>query len=105
ALGTLRAHKRQDLLAATTRDLEKIQRRVTRGRLRGRAEIGLRVGRVINKYKVAKHFRVTITDTSFHCAIRTARVETEAALDGIYVIRTNVPAAQMTPADAVRHYK
>jgi len=104
-LGTLRAHKRQDLLAATTAALEKIQRRVAGGRLRGRAEIGLRVGRVINQYKVAKHFRVTITDATFTFAIRTDRVATEAALDGIYVIRTNVAAAKLSAADAVRHYK
>jgi len=104
-LGTLRAHKRQDLLAATTAALEKIQRRVAGGRLRGRAEIGLRVGRVINQYKVAKHFRVTITDATFTFAIRTDRVATEAALDGIYVIRTNVAAATLSAADAVRHYK
>jgi hypothetical protein len=104
-LGTLRAHKRQDLLAATTAALERIQRRVAGGRLRGRAEIGLRVGRVINQYKVAKHFRVTITDATFTFAIRTDRVATEAALDGIYVIRTNVTAAKLSAADAVRHYK
>jgi hypothetical protein len=104
-LGKLRAHKRQDLVAATTAALEKIQRRVAGGRLRGRAEIGLRVGRVINQYKVAKHFRVTITDATFTFAIRTDRVATEAALDGIYVIRTNVAAAKLSAADAVRHYK
>jgi len=104
-LGTVRAHKRQDLLAATTAALEKIQRRVAGGRLRGRAEIGLRVGRVINQYKVAKHFRVTITDATFTFAIRTDRVATEAALDGIYVIRTNVAAAKLSAAAAVRHYK
>ncbi|HKA57670.1 MAG TPA: IS1634 family transposase [Gemmatimonadales bacterium] len=104
-LAMLRARKRQDLLAATTAELEKVQRRVTSGRLRGRAEIGLRVGRVINKYKVAKHFTVTITDARFDFAVRTARVETEAAIDGVYVIRTNVPAVSLTAADAVRHYK
>jgi hypothetical protein len=104
-LGRLRAHKRQDLLAATTAALEKIQRRVAAGRLRGRADIGLRVGRVINKYKVAKHFRVTITDATVTVTIRTDRVEAEAALDGIYVIRTNVAAARLNAAEAVRHYK
>src|SRR5207244_3817671 len=104
-LGTLRAHKRQDLLAATTAALEKIQRRVAGGRLRGRAEIRRRVGRVINQYKVAKHFRFPITARTVTFAIRTARVATEAALDGIYVIRTNVAAAKLSAADAVRHYK
>jgi hypothetical protein len=104
-LAALRARKRQELLAATATDLEKIQRRVVNGRLRGRAEIGLRVGRVINKYKVAKHFTVTITDTRFEFAVRTARVQAEASTDGVYVIRTNVPARRVSAADAVRHYK
>jgi transposase len=104
-LAKRRAHTRHELLAATTVELEKIHRRVASGRLRGCADIGLRVGRVINKYKVAKHFRVTITDASFQWAIRTAHVETEAALDGIYVIRTNVAAPTLSAADAVRHYK
>ena len=105
ALATRRAHTRQALLAATTRDLEKIQQRVARGRLHGRAEIGLRVGRVINHYKVAKHFAVTITETALHWTLRTTRIETEAALDGLYLIRTNAPAATLSAADAVRHYK
>ena len=105
ALATRRAHTRQALLAATTRDLEKIQARVARGRLHGRAEIGLRVGRVINHYKVAKHFAVTITETDLHWTLRTTRIETEAALDGLYLIRTNASAATLSAADAVRHYK
>jgi hypothetical protein len=105
ALATLRAQKRQALIAATGAALEKIARRVAAGRLRGRAEIGLRVGRVINKYKVAKHFQVTITETAFRFSVRTARVQTEAALDGIYVIRTNVSAATVSAAEAVRQYK
>src|SRR4029077_11185630 len=73
--------------------------------LRGRAEIGLRVGRVINKYKVAKHFQVRITDASFTFAMRADRCAAEASLDGLYVIRTNVAAARLSAADAVRHYK
>ena len=105
ALAKLRAHKRQALVAATIAELEPLQRRVAKGRLLGRADIGLRVGRVINKYKVAKHFAVTITDTALTWTIRTTRVENEAALDGIYLIRTNVPAATMSAADAVRNYK
>ena len=104
-LAKLRAHKRQDLLAATVGELEKVQRRVATGRLRGRAEIGLRVGRVVNKYKVAKHFSLTITDTAFRFAIREAQVALEAQLDGIYLIRTNVSADVMTAEDAVRNYK
>jgi hypothetical protein len=104
-LAKLRAHKRQDLLAATATELEKVQRRVARGRLRGRAEIGVRVGRVVNKYKVAKHFTLTITDADFQFAVRAQRVATEAALDGIYLIRTNLPASKMSAEDAVRNYK
>jgi hypothetical protein len=104
-LAKLRAHKRQDLLAATAAALEQIHRRVANGRLHGRAEIGLRVGRVINKYKVAKHFALTITDTDFRFVVRAQRVAIEAALDGVYLIRTNVPAAAMTAAEAVRNYK
>ncbi|MBP7621092.1 MAG: IS1634 family transposase [Gemmatimonadales bacterium] len=104
-LAKLRAHKRQDLLAATIGELEKIQRRVQAGRLRGRVAIGLRVGRVVNKYKVAKHFALTITDTDFAFAVREAQVALEAQLDGIYLIRTNVPRAHMTADDAVRNYK
>ena len=93
ALATRRAHTRQELVAATTAALEQIQRRVASGRLRGRAEIGLRVGRVINRFKVAKHFTVTITDARLTFALRTARMATEATLDGIYVIRTSVTIA------------
>ena len=104
-LAARRAHTRQALVAATTVALERIQRRVASGRLRGRAEIGLCVGRVINQYKVAKHFTVTITDTALTWALRTARMATEAALDGIYVIRTSVPATTLSADDAVRRYK
>jgi len=104
-LGKLRAHKRHDLLAATVQELEKVQRQVAGKRLRGRAEIGVRVGKVVNKYKVAKHVALTITDTAFHFTLRQDRVEAEAALDGIYLIRTNVPATQMSADDAVRNYK
>jgi len=105
ALARLRAQKREALLAATGAALATIARTVTRGRLRGRAEIGLRVGKVVNRYKVAKHFALTITDTQFTYRVRRARVATEAALDGIYLIRTNVPATQLPAAEAVRRYK
>jgi hypothetical protein len=104
-LAKARVHKREALLAATTTALERIQRRVASGRLRGRAEIGMCVGRVINQYKVAKHFKVTITDATVQFGRRADRIATEAALDGIYVIRTNVGAATLPAADAVRHYK
>jgi hypothetical protein len=104
-LARLRAHKREDLLGATAKELDKVAKMVAAGRLRGRAEIGVRVGRVVNKYKVAKHFLLTITDTSFRYSLREDHVAAEAALDGIYLIRTNVPVEQMTAADAVRNYK
>jgi transposase len=105
ALATLRAHKRAELLDATERELAKVQRAVDAGRLHGRAEIGLRAGRVVNKYKVAKHFTLTIEDRRFAFARRQTRIDVEASLDGIYLIRTNVPASRMSADDAVRHYK
>jgi hypothetical protein len=104
-LAKLRAHKRQELLEATERELTKVQRAVEAGRLHGRDPIGLRAGRVINKYKVAKHFALTIEDRRFTFARRQARIEVEASLDGIYLIRTNVPASRMSAEDAVRNYK
>lgn len=104
-LAKLRAEKRKDLIAATSEALEKVQRLVSSGRLKGRAEIGVRVGRVVNKYKVAKHFALTITDTSFRFSVREKQVEAEAMLDGIYLIRTNVPASEMSASQAVRNYK
>ncbi len=104
-LGKLRAHKRQDLLAATTKDLEKVRARVARGDLRGAGKIGVRVGRVVNKYKVAKHFDLTIEDRRFDFRVLDNEVAAEAALDGIYVIRTSVPKSKMSAAETVRSYK
>ena len=100
-----RARKRQDLIASTRRELDKIQEAVRSGRLSGKAEIGLRTGRVINKYKVAKHFKVEIETSSFHYRVRAETVAQEAALDGIYVVRTSVPAEVMESAEVVRCYK
>jgi hypothetical protein len=104
-LAKLRAHKREELLAATERNLEKIKARVDAGKLAGADEIGLRVGQVINQYKVAKHFDLTIEDKAFRFARKRAAIAAEAALDGIYIIRTSVAAAQMEAADCVRNYK
>ncbi len=104
-LAQSRARKREELIAATTLALEKIQASVKAGRVRGSAAIGVRVGRVVNKYKVAKHFALTITDHEFRFDVRQDRIAAEAALDGIYLIRTNVPAWEMSAADAVRNYK
>lgn len=102
-----RARKRGELLAATERELESIVRATTRVRrpLQGKDEIGLRVGRVINHYKMGKHFEVEITDTSFHYHRDEQRIAKEAALDGIYVIRTSAPATALNAHDTVRSYK
>jgi transposase len=105
ALARLRVEKRKDLIAATTRKLEKVQAMVVGGRLKGVARIGVRVGKVIGKYKVEKHFDLDIKDGSFSFKVNEARVAAEAALDGIYVIRTSVAAADMTAESAVLNYK
>jgi len=104
-LAKLRAHKRQALLAATVKELDKVQGMVARGTLKGRDAIGVRIGKVVNKYKVAKHVRLDIQDDRVEFQIDEPRVATEAALDGIYVIRTSVSSERLDAADAVRHYK
>ena len=104
-LAKLRAHKRQALLAATVKELDKVRGMVARGTLKGREAIGVRIGKVVNKYKVAKHIRLDIHDDRVEFQIDEPRVAAEAALDGIYVIRTSVPAERLDAADAVRHYK
>ncbi len=104
-LAKLRTHKRQALLEATELELQRIRARIERGRLKGQAAIGLRVGRVLNKYKVGKHFALEIGDKNFHFRRLEDQITAEAALDGIYVIRTGVPKKQMSAADAVRNYK
>ena len=104
-LAKLRTHKRQELLAATEANLDKIKARVDAGKLVGQDEIGLRVGKVINQYKMAKHFELAIGENTFTFARKHDNIAAEAALDGIYIIRTSVPAAQMDSADCVRNYK
>jgi DDE family transposase len=108
-LAAERARKREDLLQATERELEKVCRMVTgpRGSLRtaGAGTIGERVGRVSNKYKVAKHFELEIADGAFSYKRKTEQIAAEAALDGIYVIRTTCPADQLTSQAVVRVYK
>ena len=104
-LAKMRAHKRQALLEATVALLEPIRQRVAAGRLKGQDRIGLCVGKVLNRYKVGKHFDLEIADTSFGYTINEARVAQEAALDGIYVIRTAVPHERMSSDDVVRTYK
>ena len=106
-LATERARKREDLLAATERDLAQIRARAHRKRnpLRGAAEIALAVGAVINTHKMAKHFDLEITDTSLHFARKTAQITEEAATDGIYVVRTSLPVTMLDDAQTVRSYK
>lgn len=104
-LAARRARKRTELLAATDKLLEAITTRVHAGRLSGSADIGKAVGKMIGKYKMAKHFHTTITDDSFTYHRNQAAINAEAALDGIYVIRTSVDAATLTPAAVVQSYK
>jgi transposase len=104
-LAALRSHKREELLRATEQSLRKIQARVDAGKLAGADEIGLRVGRVINQYKVAKHFALEIGASTFAFARKTDCIAAEAALDGVYIIRTSLRSTQMDAADCVRHYK
>ena len=104
-LAKLRTHKREEMLAATERNLDKIKARVDAGKLVGADEIGLRVGKVINQYKMAKHFELAIGDNAFTFARKSDGIAAEAALDGIYIIRTSVPPTQMDSAECVRNYK
>ncbi len=104
-LAKLRAFKREELLAATEKRLQAIVDRVHAGRLVGADVIGVCVGKVVNQYKVAKHLELIITDNSFRFARRNEAITAEAALDGIYIIRTSVQASRMEAADCVRNYK
>ena len=100
-----RARKREDLLAATEQLLAPIAARAAAGRLAGAAAIGVEVGKVINKYKTAKHFTVTITDDSLAVARKQDQIDAEAALDGFYVLRTPVPAGELDAPGVVAAYK
>jgi hypothetical protein len=105
ALAAQRAAKRRELLEATCAQLEQVQQMVANGRLKDCDKIGVRVGRVINKYKMAKHLVLDIATEHFAFHIDEAKVAEEAALDGLYVIRTPLPVEQVSAAEAVRHYK
>jgi hypothetical protein len=107
ALAAERARKREDLLAATERELARITAAVARKRqpLRGAAAIGLQVGAVLDKHKMAKHFTLDIADARFAFARKTADIAAEAALDGIYVVRTSLPVTALDDAATVRRYK
>jgi transposase len=104
-LAKLRAHKREDLISATEKNLEKIKARVAAGKLSGQDLIGVRVGEVVNQYKVAKHFALNIGADTFTFHRLRDSIAAEAALDGLYIIRTSVAAANMDAADCVRNYK
>jgi transposase len=105
ALGRLRAHKREALLTATREELERVRAMVERGTLRGAGKIGVRVGKVLNKFKMAKHFELDIGEQEFGYQVLEASVAAEAALDGIYVIRSPLAAREMDSAELVRTYK
>jgi transposase len=100
-----RARKREELLQATERALREVARRVERGTLAGEAEIGLAVGAVWNRWRVRKHFAVQISDTSLSFERKQERIDEEAALDGIYVLRTSAAAEALEAPDVVRAYK
>ena len=106
-LAAKRAHKRQELLDATERDLTRIQAAVARRRdpLRGATEIALAVGAVIEKHKMRKHFDLTITDTKLTFARKADAIAEETATDGIYIVRTSLTAELLDDAATVRSYK
>ena len=107
ALAEERRRKRGELLDATEQDLKDIQARILRQRqpLRGADKIGLAVGALLGRRKVAKHFRITITDDALSFTRDHAAITAEAALDGFYVLHTGVPADALNAADTVRAYK
>ncbi len=104
-LAAERARKREDLLAATEKLLAPLITRAAAGRLAGAGKIGVEAGKVINKYKTGKHFQLTITDTSLAVERRQDQIDAEAALDGLYVLRTPVPADQLDAPAVVTAYK
>ena len=105
ALAKLRAHKRESLLQATEALLAVIKASVDAGRLTGQDKIGVQVGKIINRHKVAKHFELSIGDVALTWARRQDAIDAEAALDGLYVIRTSLHAQRMDAPDCVRSYK
>ncbi len=105
ALAARRSAKRLEMVDATKEELQKIQKMVESGRLRGEGKIGVRVGRVINKYKMAKHFLLEIEDEALRYRVDEDSVRKEAALDGVYVVRTSVAAEAIDRDDVVRNYK
>ena len=104
-LAKRRGEKRRSLLEATAKELDKVCGMVERGRLKGEDKIGVRVGKVINKYKVAKHFILDIEADRFVHSLDEDQIAAEASLDGLYVIRTSLDKQHISAEDAVRNYK
>lgn len=106
-LAAERSRKREELLAVTDKELAKVQAATQRSKrpLRGKAAIGLAVGRVLGRFKMAKHFQVSIDDDQFRYQRQQAHIAAEAALDGIYVVRTSVKAESVSAEQTVRYYK
>ncbi len=106
-LADRRTRKRNELLQATEKELDKVVQAVARKRnpLRGKDKIGVRVGRVVNKYKMAKHFEMDINNAKFSYQRCADKIAEEAALDGLYVVRTSVDAKQLSGEETVRAYK
>lgn len=105
ALAKLRAHKRESLLQATEALLAVIKASVDAGRLSGQDKIGVQVGKIINRHKVAKHFELSISDAGLSWTRKQDAIAAEAALDGLYVIRTSLPVQRMDAPSCVRSYK
>jgi transposase len=104
-LAEQRRHKRQELLSATQAELEALASSVARGPRETAAEIGVRAGKIINHYKMSKHYTLTIRDGHLGWARKEEAIKNEELLDGIYVIRTSEPAKRLNAADGVRSYK
>jgi len=105
ALAQDRARKREELLLASERELDKVVEAGQAGRLKSKAATGLRVGKIVGRYKVGKHFLLDITETGFSYRRDSEGIASEAALDGIYVIRTSVDEARLDAQEVVRSYK
>jgi Transposase DDE domain len=105
ALANERARKREALLSATEAELQKVSAQVEAGHLSDAAKIGLRVGRVVNRYKVQKHFHLEIEDGCFRFSRKADEIAREAALDGIYVLRTSCDTDRLSSAEVISTYK
>jgi Transposase DDE domain len=104
-VATERTRKRQELLQATERDLQQIADRVHKGTLTGASEIGLAVGPAVKRYKMRKHFDLQITNQDFTFTRKSEQIQAEAALDGIYILRTSLTENEISTSDVVRSYK